>query len=107
MLVSQKSFRGETCGGVAKGLLFSQAVIPWVPEAFLAYGGNFRCWPKADISSAEATSGETFCAGHYKDLTETGNRARKVPGTQGKAVMKCCRKRCLEYLALYPANVTK
>ena len=26
--------------------------IPWVPEAFLAYGGNFRCWPKADTSSA-------------------------------------------------------
>ena len=22
-------------------------------------------------------------AGHYKDLTETGNRARKVSGTQG------------------------
>ena len=21
--------------------------------------------------------------GHYEDLTETGNRARKVPGTQG------------------------
>ena len=24
----------------------------WVPEVFLARGGNFRCWPKADISSA-------------------------------------------------------
>ena len=36
--------------------------VPWVPEVFLACGGNFRCWPK----------------GHYKDLTETGNRARKV-----------------------------
>ena len=23
-------------------------------------------------------------AGHYKDLTETGNRARKVSGTQGR-----------------------
>ena len=20
--------------------------IPWAPEVFLAYGGNFRCWPK-------------------------------------------------------------
>ena len=29
---------------------------------------------------AEDTSGE---AGHYKDLTETGNRARKGSGTQG------------------------
>ena len=25
-----------------------------------------------------------FRAGHYKDLTETGNRARKVSGTQGR-----------------------
>ena len=46
--------------------------VPWVPKVFLACGGNFRCWPKA-----EATSGEA------KDLTETGNRARKVSGTQG------------------------
>ena len=42
--------------------------IPWVPEVFLACGGNFRCRSK----------------GHYKDLTETGNRARKVSGTQGR-----------------------
>ena len=48
-------------------------VVPWVPEVFLACGGNFRCWPKA-----EAT----------KDLTETGNRARKVSGTQGTPVAK-------------------
>ena len=26
--------------------------LPWVPEVFLACGGNFRCWPKADTSSA-------------------------------------------------------
>ena len=50
--------------------------IPWVPEAFFAYGGNFRCWPKADTWS--------FRAGHYKDLTETGHRARKISGTQSK-----------------------
>ena len=30
---------------------------------------------------------KTFRAGHYKDLTETGNRARKVSGTQGKGTM--------------------
>ena len=30
------------------------------PEVFLARGGNFWCWPKADTSSAV----------HYKDLTE-------------------------------------
>ena len=51
--------------------------LPWVPEVFLACGGNFRCWPKADTSSAVG-------AGHYKYLTETGNRARKISGTQGK-----------------------
>ena len=27
-------------------------------------------------------------AGHYKDLTETGNRARKVSGTQGRGASK-------------------
>ena len=42
-------------------------------EVFLAYGGNFRCWPKADTSSVVGRS-----------HTETGNRARKVSGTQGK-----------------------
>ena len=53
-------------------------VIPWAPEVFLVCGGNFRCWPKTDTSSAPSSR-----AGHYKDLTETENRARKVSGTQG------------------------
>ena len=53
--------------------------VPWVPEVILACGRNFRCWPKADTSSAVGRSR----AGHYKDLTETGNRARKVSGTRG------------------------
>ena len=26
--------------------------LAWVPEVLLACGGNFRCWPKADTSSA-------------------------------------------------------
>ena len=39
--------------------------IPWEPEVFLACGGNFRCWPKAD--TGEATSGEA---------------ARKTSGTE-------------------------
>ena len=47
--------------------------ISWAPEVFLAYGGNFRCWPKADTSSVVGRS-----------HTETGNRARKVSGTKGK-----------------------
>ena len=49
------------CGNLYLGELI---FLPWVPEVFLACGGNFR-------------------AGHYKDLTETGNRARKVSGTRG------------------------
>ena len=36
---------------------------------------------------AESTSGEA--AGHYKDLAETGNRARKVSGTQGRVAPGC------------------
>ena len=43
-----------------------------VPEVFLACGGNFRCRPKADTSSALG-----------REIKETGNRARKVSGTQG------------------------
>ena len=30
----------------------------WVPEVFLACSGNFRCWPKADTSSAVGRSRE-------------------------------------------------
>ena len=46
--------------------------LPWVPEVFLACGGNFRCWPKADTSSAaEATSDEA---------------ARKTSGTDRSAL---------------------
>ena len=33
-------------------------VLPWAPEFFLACGGNFRCWPKADTSSAIGQSNE-------------------------------------------------
>ena len=54
-------------------------------RGFLACNGNFRCWPKADTSSAVGRSREkNFSAGHYKDLTKTGNRARKVSSTQGR-----------------------
>ena len=31
-------------------LSHSHSWLPWVPEVFLACGGNFRCWPKADTS---------------------------------------------------------
>ena len=63
--------------------IVTSSAVPWVPEVFLACGVNFRCWPKADTSSAVGRSH----AGHYKDLTETGNRARKVSGTQGTSAV--------------------
>ena len=50
--------------------------LPWVPEVFLACGGNFRCVGRRPKPRAAKP-------GHYKDLTETGNRDRKVSGTQG------------------------
>ena len=52
--------------------------VPWVPEVFLACGGNFRCGPMADTSSAVGRSRE-----------KTLNRARKVSGTQGKITASC------------------
>ena len=68
--------------------------LPWVPEFFLVCDGNFRCWPKADTSSAVGRSHE-FRAGHYKDFTETGNCAGKVSGTQGSWTRPCYIFRCV------------
>ena len=48
--------------------------LPWVPEVFLTCGRNFRCRPKADAASAVGRRREKN-AGHFQDLTETGNRA--------------------------------
>ena len=45
-------------------------IIPWVPEGFSRVQRKFS----------------VLAAGHYKDLTETGNRARKVSGTQGTSI---------------------
>jgi len=59
---------------------FSTWVVPWVPEVFS------RGRRDASVSVADRL---IFCrrpttrAGHSKDLTETGNRAWKVSGTQG------------------------
>ena len=47
-------------------------ILPWVPEVFLACGGNFQCSLKADTSIDQ----------------ETRNRARKASGTYGKFVSK-------------------
>ena len=39
-------------------LFRTTTTVPWVPEVFLACGGNFRCWPKADTSLAVGRSHE-------------------------------------------------
>ena len=55
--------------------------VPWVQEVF------FLC-------AAEILSGN---AGPYKDLTETGNRTRKVSGTQGRqTVINVLQETCKE-----------
>ena len=74
--------------------------LPFVPKVFLAWGENFRCRPKAEATNGKAarkTSGteRAFRAGHYKDLTETGTRARKVSGTQGGSNHDLGKKKCL------------
>ena len=51
---------------------------------------------------ADATSGEAFRADHYKDLTETGNRASKVSGTQGN--WPRTNKACQSVVHLYPRS---
>ena len=52
--------------------IFTKFMLPWVPEVFLACGGNFQCSLKADTSIDQ----------------ETRNRARKVSGTYGKFISK-------------------
>ena len=51
--------------------IFTKFMLPWVPEVFLACGGNFQCSLKADTSIDQ----------------ETRNRARKVSGTYGKFII--------------------
>ena len=53
-----------------------------VPELFLAWSGNFSVL--AEGRHIFGHRPKPRAAGHYKDLTETGNRARKVSGTQGR-----------------------
>ena len=48
-----------------------------------------------------------FRAGHYKDLTETGNRARKVSGTQGTFLIQRPFKTVINYVQPQPLPPTK
>ena len=58
--------------------------VPWVPGVFSRLRREFSVL--AEGRSHERRSREKnsdFRAGHYKDLIETVNLARKVSGTQG------------------------
>ena len=60
----------------------ASANLPWLP-------GFSRVRREFSVSAFGRTpkprEKRAFRAGHYKDLTETRNRARKVSGTQGTA----------------------
>ena len=62
----------------------AKPTVPWVPEVFLACGGNFRCWLQADTSSAVDRR-------LAEDLTETRIHARKVSGTGTQGYPGCQR----------------
>ena len=48
--------------------------LPWVPEVFLACGGNFRCWPKAEA----ARKTFAFRAGPYQAVRVTTHKGAWV-----------------------------
>ena len=50
--------------------------IPWAPEVFLAYGGNFRCWPKADTSSVVGRSHTETGTAREKSLAPKVNAGK-------------------------------
>ena len=52
-------------------------------------GRHVKKCPKNHIILRKTSSSLKFIAGHYKDLTETGNRVRKVSGTQGTFSSGC------------------
>ena len=57
-------------------------------EALFVYSGYQRFFSRAaEIFGCFGCRPKPRAASHYKDLTETGNRARKVSGTQGIGVL--------------------
>ena len=55
--VQQSKVRKVSSFDSGRQIIFTSPTIvrlPWVPEVFLACGGNFRCWPKAEGTSGEA-----------------------------------------------------
>ena len=76
------SYRGGNCR--PRVALF-WANIGWVEAEPLTLGTRGFSRVRREFSVLAKAARKTVRAGHYKDLTETGNRVRKVFGTQGRA----------------------
>ena len=57
--------------------------LPWVPEVFSRAAGIFGVLAEGRHIFDRRPKPRAAKPGHYKDLTKTGNRDRKVSGTQG------------------------
>ena len=66
--------------------MIATTAVPWVPEVFLACGGNFRCWPNGRRCVA-------------------GNRATEVSGTQGTIAVVAAIAEKKEVLSRRPLSV--
>ena len=92
-LVSRKPLRPGEGGRRGKGATPNPSA--WFdkekkPLALRVFGDSSHCTVTlgnpGTLVLACGQSHERRSAGHYKDLTEAGNRARKVSGTQGTAL---------------------
>ena len=77
IILDSYTFSSSTLRNSQFNLAFT-ACLPWVPEVFLACGGNFRCWPKAEATSA-GTQG-TACRTSLYCVRSIGRNTGKVFG---------------------------
>ena len=76
-------------GGEERKETLADKPLPWVPEVFLACGGNFRCWPKA-----EATSGEARVTIKTWQKPETALEKSLAPRVTNPGILKTARLAC-------------
>ena len=76
-------------------LLGVKMALPWVPEVFLACGGNFRCWPKANTSSAVGRSREKNARVTIKTWQKPETALEKSLAPRVKWPKKKLKKKCL------------
>ena len=76
-------------GGEERKETLADKPLPWVPEVFLACGGNFWCWPKA-----EATSGEARVTIKTWQKPETALEKSLAPRVTNPGILKTARLAC-------------